>query len=95
MRASDDSISYPESPGSLASSWSTGETLRNGNFITAGFLRYGEANQNNFFFFDFPRVSPGNQPLAKEPEDSGYEISDEFSFGFPLVEKMEQPNKIN
>ena len=25
--------------------------------------------------FQFPRVSPGNQPLAKEPEDSGYEIA--------------------
>ena len=24
--------------------------------------------------FEFPRVSPGNQPLAKEPEDSGHEI---------------------
>ena len=24
--------------------------------------------------FQFPRVSPGDQPLAKEPEDSGYEI---------------------
>ena len=22
-----------------------------------------------------PRVSPGNRPLAKEPEDSGYEIA--------------------
>ena len=27
-----------------------------------------------FNVFDFPRVSPGDQPLAKEPEDSGYEI---------------------
>ena len=26
------------------------------------------------FFFDFPRGSPSDQPLAKEPEDSGYEI---------------------
>ena len=26
-------------------------------------------------FFEFSRVSPGNQSLAKEPEDSGYEIA--------------------
>ena len=25
--------------------------------------------------FDVPRVSPGDLPLAKEPEDSGYEIA--------------------
>ena len=24
--------------------------------------------------FQYPRASPGDQPLAKEPEDSGYEI---------------------
>ena len=27
-----------------------------------------------FIFFKFSRVSPGDQLLAKEPEDSGYEI---------------------
>ena len=27
-----------------------------------------------FKCFDFPRVSPGDQPLAKECEESGYEI---------------------
>ena len=26
--------------------------------------------------FQFPRVSPGDQPLAKEPEDSGYEVGE-------------------
>ena len=31
-------IPYPESSGSLARSWSPGETLGNWNFITAGFL---------------------------------------------------------
>ena len=31
-------------------------------------------NRRKFFFFDFPRVSPGDQPLTIEPEDSGYEI---------------------
>ena len=25
-------------------------------------------------FLEFPRVSPGEHPLAKEPEDSGYEM---------------------
>ena len=24
--------------------------------------------------FQYPRVSPGDQPLTKEPEESGYEI---------------------
>ena len=28
----------------------------------------------NLNFFDFPRASPGDQPLAKEPGDSGSEI---------------------
>ena len=27
-----------------------------------------------FKFFEFSRVSPGDQPPAKEPEDSGYKI---------------------
>ena len=45
------SISYPESSGSLSSSWSPGETQE---------------------------VSPGNQPLAKEPEDSEHEIEKPF-----------------
>ena len=35
---------------------------------------YGPANQKIYFFFEVPRVSPGNKLLAKEPEDSGYEI---------------------
>ena len=30
-----------------------------------------------FKFFRIPRVSPGDQPLAKELEDSGYEIEHE------------------
>ena len=34
--------------------------------------RYSAANQ----FFDFPRVPLGDQPLAKEPKDCGYEIKD-------------------
>ena len=28
--------------------------------------------------FQHPRVSPGDQPLAKEPEDSGYEIDSHY-----------------
>ena len=35
-------------------------------------------NQNN------PRVSPDNQPLAKEPEDSGYEIELESTLHFHI-----------
>ena len=35
--------------------------------------------QPNIFFFDLPRVSPGDQPLAKELEDSGYEIDPTIS----------------
>ena len=30
-------------------------------------------------FFKFPRASPGDQPLAKESEDSGYEIGQSCS----------------
>lgn len=35
--------------------------------------RYGTANKI-IKIFDFSRVSPGNKPLAKEPEDSAYAI---------------------
>ena len=35
---------------------------------------YKAVNQNIFFFSNSPS-SPGHQPLAKEPEDSGYEIA--------------------
>ena len=31
-----------------------------------------------FKFIEFSRVSPGDQPLVKEPEDSGYEIANLF-----------------
>ena len=37
-------ISYPEFSGSLASSWSPGETLGYWNFIMAGFLRQTNAS---------------------------------------------------
>ena len=37
-------------------------------------LRGSQSLITIFFFFKFSRVSPGDQPLAKEPEDSGYEI---------------------
>ena len=33
-------------------------------------LRGSQSKKN--VFFDFSRVSPGDQPLAKEPDDSGY-----------------------
>lgn len=55
-------ISYPESSGSLVSSWSSGETLGYWNLI----------------FLAFFRVSPGNQPLGKELEDSVPEIVADF-----------------
>ena len=34
----------------------------------------GAPIQKNDFFFLFARDSPDDQTLAKEPEDSGYEI---------------------
>ena len=34
----------------------------------------GQPIKKCLFFFEFSRVSPGDQPLATEPEDSGYEI---------------------
>ena len=49
------------------------------NFITAEFLQqnnsshYGVANQRKNLL-KFSRVSPGNQLLAKEPEDSGCKV---------------------
>ena len=35
--------------------------------------------------FQFPRVSPGDQPLAKEPEDSGYEIGMQHADDEPVI----------
>ena len=35
--------------------------------------RNGPANKKNNLF-EFSRVSPGDQPLANEPEDSAYDI---------------------
>ena len=32
------------------------------------------SQSKNFKLFEFSRVSPDDQPLAKEPEDSGYKI---------------------
>lgn len=31
---------------------------------------------NKIFFLEFPSLSTGVQPLAKEPDNSGYEIDD-------------------
>ena len=31
------------------------------------------SQSKNLIFFEFSRVSPGDQPLVKEPEDSRYE----------------------
>ena len=34
----------------------------------------GKLIKKFIFFFEFSRVSPGDQPLAKQPEDHGYKI---------------------
>ena len=58
-----------------------GETLGQWNESAPGFLAqnnrslHGTANQNKHILFDFPRVSPGDQPMVKKPE--GLEGSDE------------------
>ena len=41
------------------------------NFITAGFLQQNNQRKN---LLKFSRVSPGDQLLAKEPEDSGCKV---------------------
>ena len=50
----------------------------NWNFITAAFLTMeavaGQPIKRIKFSFEFPRVFPGHQLMAKEHEDSGYEI---------------------
>ena len=72
-------ISYLEYSGSLASSWSPEETLENlkTNLIGCPVMVCIVLPQNPAVIkFQFPRVSPGNQLLAKEPEDSGYEIGE-------------------
>ena len=83
----DKTISYPESSGSLASGWSSGETL--GNSKKKKFFDWLPRDNLHCFYrrnpvvikFHFPRVSPGDQPLAlaKEPEASGYEIVKQLS----------------
>ena len=74
-------ISYPESSGFLVSGWLSAETLRYWNFITAGFSAVKQCKplqgtqSKNFNFFELARVSPCDQLLVKEPDDSGYEIA--------------------
>ena len=57
-----------------------GKTLGQWNESVPGFLAqnnrslHGTASQEKHILFDFPRVSPGDQPLTKRPEDSGIEI---------------------
>ena len=73
-------ISIPESSGFFVSGWSPGETLGQWNESAPGFLTQNSrslhetANQKKDILFDFPRVSPGDQPLTKKPEDSRIEI---------------------
>ena len=73
-------ISIPESSGIFVSGWSPGETLGQWNGSAPGFVAQNNrslhetANQEKEILFHFPRVSPGDQPLTKKPEDSGIEI---------------------
>ena len=73
---------YPESSGSLASGpavglqerlWGTGILFNFFDWLPRDGLHCYCRNPA-VMKFQFPRVSPGDQPLAKEPEDSGYEI---------------------
>ena len=74
------SISIPESSGVLVSGWSTEKNLGQWNESALGFLAQNDrslqetANQKRDILFDFSRVSPGDQPLTKMPEDSEMEI---------------------
>ena len=70
-------ISYPMSSGSLASGWSpiwgtgTGIFAKH-NPVVKMQVKGRTVNKTanpKIFFPDFSRVSPGDQPLAKEPED--------------------------
>ena len=36
-------------------------------------------------FFEFSRVSPGDHPLTKKPEDSGYEIAGVLEFYYRRI----------
>ena len=60
---------------------SPGGTLGQWNGSVPGFLvqnnslLHKAANEKRDILFDFPRVSSGNQPLTKKPEDSGIKIA--------------------
>ena len=64
----------------FVSSWSPGEILGQWNESALGCLAqhnrslHESANEKKDILFDFSRVSPGDQPLPKEPENSGIEI---------------------
>lgn len=65
------SISYPEFSGqSMVARRDMGELEFCGKTMQA----VTEQLIKKFNFFDFHGVSPGDQPPAKESEDSGYEI---------------------
>ena len=65
-------ILNPEYLGSLASGWSVGHLEFYYRRISCGKTM---ATNQKIDFFANSRVSPGDQPLAKEPEDSAYEIA--------------------
>ena len=71
-------ILYPESSGSLASGWLPRENSKKFKFfLLASAKRLALFYHRNHAVkkFQFPSVSPGDQLLAKEPEDSGYETA--------------------
>ena len=73
-------ISIPESSGFFVSGWSPGETLGQWNESAPGLLAQNNrslhetTNQKKIFIRESLRVSPGDQPLTKKPEDSGIKI---------------------
>ena len=76
------------SSGSLASGWSPGDT---GEVKTM--LAITGQPIKNLNSFDCPRASPGDQPLTKEPEDSGYETGCQLDLPqvvFLCAEKRDQ-----
>ena len=40
--------------------------------------------------FQYPRVSPGDQPLAKEPEDSGCEVAGVREFYYRRISAVKE-----
>ena len=67
-------VSIPESSGFFVSGWSPGETLGQWNESAPGFLAQNNRSLHETTHQKKDRVSPGDQPLTKKPEDSGIKI---------------------